>query len=62
MMEDLVKGEDVFFAATGVTDGELLKGVQYKEILLPYIQWLYVPNQVHYASLRVNIVYKKSSN
>lgn len=29
-MEDLVKGEDAFFAATGVTDGELLKGVQYK--------------------------------
>ncbi|MFD2683087.1 class II fructose-bisphosphatase [Bacillus seohaeanensis] len=30
MMEDLVKGEDAIFAATGVTDGELLKGVQYK--------------------------------
>lgn len=29
-MEDLVKGDDVIFAATGVTDGELLKGVQYK--------------------------------
>ncbi len=28
-MEDIVKGEDAFFAATGVTDGELLKGVQY---------------------------------
>jgi fructose-1,6-bisphosphatase II len=27
-MEDLVIGEDAFFAATGVTDGELLKGVQ----------------------------------
>lgn len=27
--EDLVKGEDVFFAATGITDGELLKGVRY---------------------------------
>jgi fructose-1,6-bisphosphatase II len=26
---DLVSGEDVFFAATGVTDGELLKGVRY---------------------------------
>jgi fructose-1,6-bisphosphatase II len=25
----LVKGENVFFAATGVTDGELLKGVRY---------------------------------
>ena len=27
--DDLVSGEDVFFAATGVTDGELLKGVRY---------------------------------
>ncbi|MTH54042.1 class II fructose-bisphosphatase [Bacillus mangrovi] len=30
LMEDLVKGEDAIFAATGVTDGELLKGVQFK--------------------------------
>ncbi len=29
-MDDLVKGEDCIFAATGVTDGELLKGVRYK--------------------------------
>lgn len=29
-MEDLVRGEDAIFAATGVTDGELLKGVQFK--------------------------------
>lgn len=28
-MEDMVKGEDAIFAATGVTDGELLKGVRY---------------------------------
>jgi fructose-1,6-bisphosphatase II len=28
-LEDLVKGEDVFFAATGVTDGYLLRGVKY---------------------------------
>ncbi len=27
--EDLVRGDDVFFAATGITDGELLKGVHY---------------------------------
>jgi fructose-1,6-bisphosphatase II len=27
--DDLVSGEDVFFAATGVTDGELLRGVRY---------------------------------
>lgn len=29
-LEDLVKGKNVFFAATGVTDGELLKGVRYE--------------------------------
>ncbi|NJP37366.1 class II fructose-bisphosphatase [Alkalicoccus luteus] len=29
-MDDLVSGEDAIFAATGVTDGELLKGVRYK--------------------------------
>ncbi|MBM7855417.1 fructose-1,6-bisphosphatase II [Desulfohalotomaculum tongense] len=28
-MDDLVKGDDAIFAATGVTDGELLKGVRY---------------------------------
>ena len=28
--EDLVGGEDVFFAATGVTDGDLLRGVRYR--------------------------------
>lgn len=28
-MEDLVRGDDAIFAATGVTDGELLKGVQF---------------------------------
>ena len=26
---DLVSGENVFFCATGVTDGDLLKGVRY---------------------------------
>ncbi|OEH93293.1 class II fructose-bisphosphatase [Bacillus solimangrovi] len=30
MMDDLVAGDDAIFAATGVTDGELLKGVQFK--------------------------------
>ena len=30
MMDDLVKGDDAIFAATGVTDGELLRGVQFK--------------------------------
>ncbi len=29
MMDDLVKGEDAIFAATGVTDGELLRGVRF---------------------------------
>ncbi|WP_040227613.1 class II fructose-bisphosphatase [Bhargavaea cecembensis] len=29
-MEDLVRGDDAIFAATGVTDGELLSGVQFK--------------------------------
>lgn len=28
-MDDLVKGDDCIFAATGVTDGELLRGVRY---------------------------------
>ena len=28
-MDDLVSSEDVFFAATGITDGELLTGVRY---------------------------------
>ncbi|MDQ0207065.1 class II fructose-bisphosphatase [Alkalicoccobacillus murimartini] len=30
MMDDLVGGDDCIFAATGVTDGELLRGVRYK--------------------------------
>jgi fructose-1,6-bisphosphatase II len=29
-IDDLVKSDNVFFAATGVTDGELLKGVRYR--------------------------------
>jgi fructose-1,6-bisphosphatase II len=29
LLEDLVKGDDAIFAATGVTDGELLKGVRF---------------------------------
>ena len=28
--DDLVRGDNVFFAATGVTDGELLRGVRYE--------------------------------
>ncbi|RKD33527.1 class II fructose-bisphosphatase [Thermohalobacter berrensis] len=30
-MEDLAKGDEIYFAATGVSDGELLKGVVYYE-------------------------------
>jgi len=30
-IEDLAKGEEIFFAATGISDGELLKGVVYYE-------------------------------
>jgi fructose-1,6-bisphosphatase II len=28
--DDLVKGEDAFFSATGVTDGDVLQGVRYR--------------------------------
>jgi fructose-1,6-bisphosphatase II len=28
--DDLVRGDDVFFVATGITDGELLRGVRYR--------------------------------
>jgi fructose-1,6-bisphosphatase II len=31
MTDDLVAGDDVFFAATGITDGSLLRGVRYDE-------------------------------
>jgi fructose-1,6-bisphosphatase II len=30
-VDDLVRGENVFFAATGITDGELLRGVRYSQ-------------------------------
>jgi fructose-1,6-bisphosphatase II len=30
-VDDLVKGQDVFFSATGVTDGDVLQGVRYTE-------------------------------
>ena len=29
MLDDLVKGDDIFFAATGITDGDMLRGVRY---------------------------------
>jgi len=31
-IDDLVKGDNVFFAATGVTDGELLRGVRFDRL------------------------------
>src|SRR5699024_10109980 len=30
LMDDLVRGDDAIFAASGVTDGELLRGVRFK--------------------------------
>lgn len=30
MLDDLVKGDEAFFSATGISDGDLLKGVVYK--------------------------------
>jgi fructose-1,6-bisphosphatase II len=30
LTDELVRGEDVFFVATGITDGELLQGVRYR--------------------------------
>lgn len=30
LLEDLVKGDDVIFAATGITDGDMLGGVRYR--------------------------------
>jgi fructose-1,6-bisphosphatase II len=29
LLDDLVAGEDIFFAATGITDGDMLRGVRY---------------------------------
>jgi fructose-1,6-bisphosphatase II len=31
-VDDLVAGEDIFFSATGVTDGDVLRGVRYEGI------------------------------
>jgi fructose-1,6-bisphosphatase II len=30
--DDLVSGDDVFFSATGVTDGDVLQGVRYPSV------------------------------
>ncbi|HPU36254.1 MAG TPA: fructose-bisphosphatase class II, partial [Bacillota bacterium] len=29
LMQDFIKGDDIIFAATGITDGDLLQGVRY---------------------------------
>src|SRR5690348_15844888 len=31
-LDDLCSGKDIFFAATGITSGELLKGVRYDDV------------------------------
>jgi fructose-1,6-bisphosphatase II len=54
--EDIVKGEDAFFAATGVADGELLKGVQYKGENATTHSVVIRAKSVQYVLLRVNIV------
>ena len=36
-LDDLVKGDNVFFAATGVTDGDFLKGVRYEGRRISYL-------------------------
>lgn len=30
LLDDLVRGDDIFFAATGITDGDMLRGVRYR--------------------------------
>jgi hypothetical protein len=34
-LDDLCSGSDIFFAATGITSGELLKGVRYEDVPHP---------------------------
>ena len=36
---DLVSGDDCFFVATGITDGELMQGVRYKAGGAPPTRW-----------------------
>jgi fructose-1,6-bisphosphatase II len=31
-IDDLCSGKDIFFAATGITSGDLLKGVRYEDV------------------------------
>ncbi|KAK3234433.1 hypothetical protein CYMTET_55304 [Cymbomonas tetramitiformis] len=56
--DDLVKGDEIFFAATGVTDGDLLRGFEPRVLLLNERgvceRWIGKP----YASERVNVLYE----
>jgi fructose-1,6-bisphosphatase/sedoheptulose 1,7-bisphosphatase-like protein len=45
-IDDLVRGDNVFFAATGVTDGELLRGVRFDRRGAPH------PVPVHAVQVR----------
>ena len=55
LMEDIVKGDDAYFVATGVTDGELLRGVQYKGNIQQHIQLLYTAKQGQFGLLKDNM-------
>ena len=60
-MEDLVKGDDAIFAATGITDGELLKGVQFKGgHMQRHIPLLCVLNQEQFVLSKVATVWQKN--
>ncbi len=50
-LDDLCSGKDIFFAATGITSGELLKGVRYEDV------YAYTQSMVlRYASGTMRIV------
>ena len=61
-MEDLVKGDDAIFAATGITDGELLKGVQFKggHMDTQHIPSLCVQNQEQFVLLKDVTVWQRN--
>jgi fructose-1,6-bisphosphatase II len=55
--DDLVRGENVFFAATGVTDGELLRGVRFehREVLTQSLSMRSVSGAVRLIDARHQI-------
>ena len=58
-MEDIVKGDDAYFVATGVTDGELLRGVQYKgNIGITHSIVIHGKITVQFVLLKDNITWK----